>query len=70
MDKHGKAQIVKAITLIQGGRIDKALKILYGAVGLVYPGPRLGFHQEDPGSPRKEDDRTIDRRKWDEVLNA
>lgn len=51
MDKHEKAKIVKAITLLNGGkcRLDEALEILYALAGLVYPGPRPPeVPQEDP----------------------
>lgn len=74
MDKHEKAQIVKAITLLNAGecRRNEALEILYGLAGLVYPGPRpQNLHHEDRhGSPGEEADRLVDRRKWEEVLNV
>jgi hypothetical protein len=42
MDKHAKAEIVKAITLLQreAPRIDETLQILCGLVGLVSPPTR------------------------------
>ena len=71
MDKHEKAQLVKAITHLQREGHDEALEILYGLVGLVYPGPRPpDLAQHDQGSPGDEADRLIDRRRWEEVLNV
>lgn len=73
MDKNEKAQIVKAITLLHGGkcRLDAALEILYGLAGLVYPGPRPPEAlQEGHVLQEEEADRLIDRRKWEEVLSV
>lgn len=63
MDKHEKAQVVKAITLLQAGRCrhEEAMEILYGLVGLVYPSTRLmnnsppdHLPQDDPGPSEEE----------------
>ena len=73
MDKNEKALLVKAITLLQKDncRNEEALEILYGLVGLVYPGPRSPqARQEDPRPQGEEVDRLIDRKKCEEVLTV